>query len=722
MGLLIKLNNGDTQLKSLKFGNDRPGGGNSGQPYIQKQIFDKTPSPLGTDFLLRGGAYAPFSAAEDVVRLTKYMFDKNNPSGLLFVAKQNLLSRTGVKTEASKGVAYAGGAINEGIYTPLSTLAEAGVGFTGAHLYKQGLDPLGLFPGATIKKYEDVLKNQPGSENRLVRLQELNSTGDTSLQTLYSKITLNTPTSVMVYGGGPGSILGVGNTYIRYADQRTGKENPNIPKNFFTNLGYENYSVFKSPRQLLWQGAKIFNGSTVSGVYKTITGIDPLDNEYSTTNNSVELQLFSDSVYKPGTLTPQYGITGSNGYQTRKPFLTQAADTTYSSPINQFVLKTYNRHLAVPVKFDDGTTNPNGTARTWAVQTGKEGEPVSFILPYSSTKTLTRDNTDDELNRIGKGNLWDEFNSYYGFGGSLNGINPHNKGYLADLDKNAGTWLDPASKLTSNNNNAYPGGIAPDFRLVPRTIRGLGPLRTTQQPESGSFRADNGVISVQTGEVSTTWINAEGNLKSNTLDKIYYESSAHKSSFRTSTNPFEAPDLVNFIMDVINPETPSSGSKSLRFRAYIDSFSDSYNPEWNSQTYMGRAEKFYKYNSFERNISLGFTVVAESKSHLQAMYNQLNLLASSLAPTYTTFGYMTGNLHRLTLGNYINGQYGIVTGFTYDVIEESPWEIDDGSQLPFYIKVNGFNFIPIHNFRPETTWNGVNPHQFINQTSPVPQA
>jgi hypothetical protein len=103
------------------------------------------------------------------------------------------------------------------------------------------------------------------------------------------------------------------------------------------------------------------------------------------------------------------------------------------------------------------------------------------------------------------------------------------------------------------------------------------------------------------------------------------------------------------------------------------------------------------------------------------MYNQLNLLASSLAPTYTTFGYMTGNLHRLTLGNYINGQYGIVTGFTYDVIEESPWEIDDGSQLPFYIKVNGFNFIPIHNFRPETTWNGVNPHQFINQTSPVPQ-
>ena len=32
MGLLIKLQDGDTALKSLKFGNDRPGGGSSNQP------------------------------------------------------------------------------------------------------------------------------------------------------------------------------------------------------------------------------------------------------------------------------------------------------------------------------------------------------------------------------------------------------------------------------------------------------------------------------------------------------------------------------------------------------------------------------------------------------------------------------------------------------------------------------------------------------------------
>jgi hypothetical protein len=57
MGLFKKLQNGDTQLKSLKFGNDRPDGGSSKQPYIQTPI-DKDPKDpiLYKDFILRGGA------------------------------------------------------------------------------------------------------------------------------------------------------------------------------------------------------------------------------------------------------------------------------------------------------------------------------------------------------------------------------------------------------------------------------------------------------------------------------------------------------------------------------------------------------------------------------------------------------------------------------------------------------------------------------------------
>ena len=102
------------------------------------------------------------------------------------------------------------------------------------------------------------------------------------------------------------------------------------------------------------------------------------------------------------------------------------------------------------------------------------------------------------------------------------------------------------------------------------------------------------------------------------------------------------------------------------------------------------------------------------------MYDQLNRLAASLAPTYTGQGYMAGNLHELTIGNYVYEQPGIITSLTYEIMDESPWELRTGIQLPFYIKVTGIKFIPIHQFRPEATFkpagsdqNSV--HAYINQ-------
>jgi hypothetical protein len=180
MGLLIKLQDGDTAFKSLKFGNDRPGGGDSGQPYIKTPI-ERINSPVNKDFLLRGGINTPLDAAEDVARLTKYFFDFRNPSGLLFTAKQNLLSRISPKTEASFGLAYGGltnninpqtgiispnqngGFFNAGVYTPLSTLTQAGVVAFGSHLNKQGIDPTELISSLSIRKYGDIAfeNNQP---------------------------------------------------------------------------------------------------------------------------------------------------------------------------------------------------------------------------------------------------------------------------------------------------------------------------------------------------------------------------------------------------------------------------------------------------------------------------------------------------------------------------------------------------------------------------------
>jgi hypothetical protein len=138
---------------------------------------------------------------------------------------------------------------------------------------------------------------------------------------------------------------------------------------------------------------------------------------------------------------------------------------------------------------------------------------------------------------------------------------------------------------------------------------------------------------------------------------------------------------------------------------------------------MGRGENFYKYNGFDRTISLSWTVAAQSKQELIPMYQKLNYLASVCAPDYSTAGYMRGNLISLTVGGWCYEQIGIMKGITLDVPNESPWEIgisdnsvtgenfqnlsSDASvkELPMMIKVTGFTFIPIHDFVPRVQQN-----------------
>ena len=129
---------------------------------------------------------------------------------------------------------------------------------------------------------------------------------------------------------------------------------------------------------------------------------------------------------------------------------------------------------------------------------------------------------------------------------------------------------------------------------------------------------------------------------------------------------------------------------------------------------MGRGENFYKYNGFERDISLSFDVLVGSRIELFPTYQKLNYLASIMAPDYSEGGFMRGNIVQLTVGDYLNDVYGVIGGFNFDIPNESTWDIarnDDGSvdensaELPTLINVNSFSFKPIHNFVPRTVKN-----------------
>lgn len=529
-----------TDLKSLRYGKDRIGGGSSNQPYKTRPIPDSisdTDVTGGPDFLLRGGTLALRNSVRDVSRLSQMFFDLKSPNGLLFTAKQNVLSLTNVNSNVgyksfqeftttntdgrtaigrfiskTKDFLTNNISLNQGAYTPLSTIGQSAGNSLGIHLNKQGINPLastggdsnGISVGGFLSDFDPLglptyLKTistggNEGNRSRLLSLTDVVNDKFTS-DVLYT------------YKGGPGAILGIGQTVIKVAKDRTGD------------------------------------------------------------NNVISLKAIKDS----STFT----LTGNQ--------LSKETQSKWDSKVKEDFRK----------KTQSGVLSLN----------------------------YTRSSIEQRVN-LG---------------------NPGTKGNVKNFTRG---------------------------KVIGGKV--YGPLDT---------------------------INA-------------------RSIYKTDDNNPNIPetnDLVKFRIGVIDNENPQFKT-NIHFRAFIDNFNDSYTSDWQSQKFMGRGENFYRYGGFDRSISLSWTVAAQSKQELIPMHQKLNYLASVCAPDYSKNGYMRGNLVRLTIGGYLYEQVGIIRSITYDIPQESPWEIavsagEDGKsdptvkELPHIIKVTGFQFTPIHDFIPSVQKN-----------------
>jgi hypothetical protein len=594
-----------TNLKNYKFGqapaSDRPGGGNSGQPYIKNPI-DNNIIPQSEDFLFRGGLNAPLDAGVDVARLTKFFGDLKSPSGVLFVAKQNTLSRIGVQTQASPT------ALNEGAYTPLSTLAQAGIGFTGAHVYKQGVNPL---KGVTtyLDIVNEVVGDESGEGNRLVDLFNTHE-GKFSGSTLYS------------YSGGPNSSLGVGKTNINFATDNKGgiaKTLSNGPFNesfIFSQTGIRNTDTNRT-------GLPSYNPFATNRGVTTI-----FKNKFNSENIDNNLTIEDESVYN------RFNIYDNN-----------------STPL------TTTQRI-----YDNGTV-------TWDQEKIEEQKSLNDSSNPSSQQ-----------------------------------IQDFRKSLLE------GDQKENAKKIM---------GFAPNYTIDNQKMEGgvgsrVGLASPGQIGDRSDYQKKKGIANYKGVDL----INAS---------KIY--TGRPKS--------IEYNDFVKFRIAALNRD----GSKTyIHFRAFINSFNDNYGSNWDSISYMGRGEDLYKYSKFTREVSVGFTVAAQSKEELIPQYKRLNYLASTLAPDYGDSGYMGGVITTLTLGGWLYEQPGFITSLSLTPPQESPWEIaiesgeigspGDGDssvkELPHIINVE-MSFTPIHQFKPELqSKNGEGSSKFIalarNDYSPNPNS
>jgi hypothetical protein len=592
-----------TDLKSLRYGKDRLGGGSSNQPYIKSKI-PTNEGDLGAkggpDFLLRGGLLTPGRILKDTSRLTQMFFDFKSPNGLLFTAKQNVLSRTAVATNGE------GKALNNGAYLPTSTILGAAGNPIGLHLNKQGINPFaGIYTGnnsfLTLISNFDPLGNPVYSS--LVNVESKSRLEDFLNNTIKGKKEDN----LYSYSGGPGSILGVGKTNIPLLlpRDRTGKNNPNlnyIQQPITLGISTETFTIGDDISTITYNPSKYtdlrprYSQEDQDKVNKTIYKLGATAKYFSTIddpsqnniiNSSIDIPPISN-VYIPGTFKSNYLIDSGN--------------TLTQEQISKRTLSKFNPKIQEDFR--------------------KTSNPTLKAISYTSNNIEQRVKLGD----------------------------PGIKGDITDYQKGKSLYGSPL------------------------------PLdRITALP-------------------------------------------LYKSENVDTTKPIN--DLVKFRIGVIDNKNPTYKTY-IHFRAFIDTMSDNYSADWQAQKFMGRGENFYRYNGFDRSVSLSWTVVAQSKQELIPMYQKLNYLASVCAPDYSDLGYMRGNLITLTIGGYLYEQVGIMKGITYDIPQESPWEIaipsseasTDSSntsgflsdksvkELPHMIKVSGFQFIPIHDFVPSVQKN-----------------
>ena len=589
-----------TDLKSLKYGSDRPDGGDSGLPFIKTDInkvdrgFNRFRLTRFDDGLIRGGVVGALNASVvDTLRIAKFL--THAPQGPLFIAKQVGLQLSNPKLE-TKGLrtnrtGFFGDIINAAnkinnlvgptrIYNlGINTLAQIPVTAFGLHFNRHGLLPI----QSEDTKYQAVVNyNNENKNNRLVGLTNKFKLGDRQ-SNFINKKTFNflnnlfgfieqiarislpklTPEQLIIdkYIAGPGSIYGIGNTTInRYsftedktkiegainrskqlAGQSHGEDDRPLPVNYTSGLGTGNNAVSK-------YGSKSIRTDN--------TGIQEGIN-----NNAVKYTNVLGSV---GT----YAILKTKIENQQKLANTKNQFGLYSDA-NTSISKGIGRAILGPA----------------GIKTGKD------ISGFST-------------NNIGK----IVYTNTYG------------------------------EKVIINKSS---------WNAASRDVR------------IGSGRKD----SINLTPLFTAPI-GQDSLKVKIGGKIH------------TIN-----DLVRFRIQAIDTINPSS-STHMVFRAYITSLEDSVNAGWDGIKYVGRGEEFYVYNGFTRKINMSFKVAALSSSEMEPMYQKLNYLMSNMMPDYSSIDgtlmngtLMKGPFIRMTVGNWIDSQPGIITSLTYSVSNDSPWEI-----------------------------------------------
>ena len=698
-----------TDLKSLKFGKDRPGGGDSGLPYIKTPLpenataIEKAAIDAGKfsiDFPIRGGALAAIDSITDTLRIGKFYVDPQR--GPFFLTKQVGLQASNPRTETGKGL---GPLNNIQLYNlGLNTLAQVGSNAIGNHFDRPGLTPV----IRSEDKYAYIVGRQNiednADSNRLITLYNLKvaRTPDRKIEPEFVKslgIDLEQPLTLFNYPAGPGSLYGLGNTIIRRYDFTT--PTPEYLEKFTSkstaktqlanlNLNYRNF---------ISASAKYYEQLQLNNPYSSISGSLTIAQQET---GSIVRNNFTTTPY-PTNFTASFP-NGSLGKITEptnyRNYL--GASTAYIKKVGPTAIT--EQKLGITVNGQSVTLGQQATGSIIFNDFLATPFPVNFNNfdrpPISQSVVPTT-------------------------------INPRSFNLLSEDTTTIDSIPDRSTMLQDNDQNILSNAKDPQFSspfgytltynlLRKRADESKNAKRSSTVQDFRKTAMDNdiGTTSLYSYDYNANDVNIEtrigiGNPGKRASDRTKINVGDPNRQDKVNMSPLYTDskepnfngnhsDMIKFCFEGASNNTAGQSTK-IFFRAFLSGLSDAHNAEWSGFKYTGRGDTFYTYQGFTRQIQFSFKVAAQTAQEMPVIWSKVNYLASLCYPDYNKAGLMRGNITILTIGDYLYRVPGILNNVNITIPDDTPWEIGfdspDQYQLPHMCDIS-VQFTPIMNILP----------------------
>jgi len=584
--------------------------------------------------LPRGGILtAAERSAIDVARIGKFLI---SPRGIGFLARQFGYQLMNPNLENAAGIAA--GLPATQLYNPLSAPIQAIGNFIGVHAPRHGIPFITGGPLGGGGEYEDKKRLQnitwnlgaeaPGSFGFTNRLNNLRFESFENGNPLSGKTFSGGAFITMTGPKGPGSILGIGAT----AHTRTPNSNTSLEAQWgLEDRGGLSRTDYEARRFKYGLDIPKIGDPLSYQTYRGITGNgftqEDIDGGFNLRNVEADNQILA--YHLRGLIENQFNfVNGIGGGRSEADTAQKEIDYTGYKTNDYEKLKTQATDRPTLA------TALNNDFLSDEINTYENTEEASRIMQTSTYEVGDKKQSGDE-----EAQKTDNSGP----------LTPAEKGYYKVLGY---------AKLTRDNVRSFSddakGGLGGTKYASDSTLEGkYGSLQ---------YLSSRTTIEEQTDPIQI-------------LEKDYEANGAK--------------DLINFKFQALR--TTDSIDKPTEdpiiFRAFLNSVDDSFAPSWDENQDQGRADAKIMLSGWSRSISVDFIVPVQSKGELSPVYKKLDALARLTYPIYASSGF-TGTYVKTTIGDLYKGEAMYVTDLSYSWDNETPWELEDGSQLPFYTNVS----------------------------------